>query len=67
MLALSLRRGEVIYLELPDGAVGTVALVAGNPDRVRLGFTFPAAVKIHREAIVPADVKARAKQPTETV
>ena len=65
-LVLGTRVGETVYLDLPDGTVGTVTLLSAGSDRVRLGFDFPQAVRVYRAKIAPAGVKARS-QPTENV
>jgi carbon storage regulator CsrA len=51
MLVLSHHRGEAGIVTLPGNIRCEVRVVAIGPDRVRLGYTFPKDVSIHRDDV----------------
>ena len=61
MLVLSRRLGERVVLTMPDGRRIDVCLVDVDRGKVRLGFTAPADVTIHRLEI-QAEIDSAAKK-----
>jgi carbon storage regulator CsrA len=55
MLVLSRKRNESVEIHGPDGRLlGTVQVADIRGDKVRLGFTFPKEIGVHRSEIADA-------------
>ena len=64
MLVLSIKEGEVVYFEQPDGSLGTIQLAKRDNRGQQIRFDFPHAVKIWRESIYQERLDRAAKTTT---
>lgn len=59
MLTLSLRTGDQVKLQMPDGREGILTITTVNGDKVRVGFEFPRDIRIgNRVHLTPAQRQA---------
>lgn len=49
MLVLSMRPGDQTVIDLPDGSLGVVQIIAVDGQKVRVAFTFPSDWRIARD------------------
>ena len=61
MLVITRREGEEVVVGDPANPIGTVRVAAIRGDRVRLAFSFPREIDVHRREV--ADQILAAKPP----
>jgi carbon storage regulator CsrA len=51
MLVITRREGEEVIIGDPANPIGTVRIATIKGDRVRLAFTFPREIEVHRREV----------------
>lgn len=51
MLVMTRREGEEVVIGDPANPIGTVKIVSIHGERVRIAFTFPREVEVHRREV----------------
>jgi len=51
MLVITRREGEEVVIGDPSNPIGTVRIATNKGDRVRLAFSFPREIDVHRREV----------------
>jgi len=58
MLVITRREGEEVVIGNPANPIGTVRIAAIKGDRVRLAFSFPREIDVHRREVAEEILKS---------
>lgn len=63
MLVITRREGEEVVIGDPASPIGVVRIAAIKSDRVRLAFSFPREIDVHRREVADQILAAEQSEP----